>query len=393
MKINITRLKTVPKEHTSEFELCYYGQDDAEITAWANNHKLASYKSGDFTNIKIPKGTILSELFNAREKYGYLDGFSPNISKHLHIGHFSNLVLAKAFQSLGIANKNVSILGDTLTGEVSKEEALKCLLEYCQLYGLKLDEINFASEIVLGENIMADGTGEYEGTKIFDIEGDKVVGIKSSGQTSYFYQDVALAQKLNSSTLYLTGKEQTNHFGLIKKLFPNTHHIGLGLVKAEGKKMSSSVGNVIFMKDLIEQFGEEFHTPELIYNVFAGFILKSAPSVDKKINLDHIANPKNSAGLYISYTMARLHSAGMSFEIRSEIVPSFEIEMAYLKSKETLSPHFLFAEVGEVCKKVNGLYLTHIIKGNEANQGLFKPLLSDILWGCKKLGLFPVSKV
>lgn len=391
MKISINKVKTIPNSDLKG--VCVFGNPSEEIKEWISFHGLKTLPSGNYTNIEIGNKKLI-DLFEAKEPYEYLDGFSPNLNKLLHIGHWSNLVLAKAFQSMGIANKNVSILGDTLTGEVSKEEALNSLNNYCKLYGLKLDEINFASEMVLQDiSILSDGEGEYEGTKIFNIREEKVVGIKSSGQSSYFYQDVALAQKLKSSTLYLTGKEQSNHFELIKKLFPNTDHIGLGLVKAEGKKMSSSVGNVIFMKDLIEKLGEEFHTPELIYNVFAGFILKSSPSVDKKINLDHINNPKNSAGLYISYTMARLHSAGMDFEIGYEFEPSFEIELAYLKSKETLSPHFLFAEVGEVCKKVNGLYLTHVIKDNEANKQLFKPLLSDILWGCKKLGLFPISKV
>ncbi|NQY94328.1 MAG: helix-turn-helix transcriptional regulator, partial [Campylobacteraceae bacterium] len=42
----------------------------------------------------------------------------------LHIGHLSNLVLAKAFQKLGVGENFISILGDTLEGSVKKEDSL-----------------------------------------------------------------------------------------------------------------------------------------------------------------------------------------------------------------------------------------------------------------------------
>lgn len=387
MKIEITKLKKVPKQLSGEFELCVFGEPDQEILEWINHHNFHTYQSGKFTNIKITKP--VSDIFISSEPFQYMDGFSPNLNKKLHIGHFSNLVLANAFKSLGIAKENVSLLGDTLDG-FSQEEALVLLSKYCMDWGYQ-SKTYLASKVLYKGDLLKDGSGEYEGTKIFEIGDDKVVGIKSNGHTTYFYQDVAFADILNAPTIYLTGKEQINHFGILKKLHPHIHHIGLGLVKAQGKKMSSSVGNVLLIEDFIDiakpMFGDNM---ELIYNVFAGYILKAAPESDKNINLDIINNPKNSGGLYISYTMARMHSAGMKFISGP---PSNEITFACMKAKETYSPHYLYDHVMDVCKKINGLYITHIIKDNPVNQKIFQPLLADLLWGCDKLGIFYIEKV
>lgn len=387
MKINITKLKTVPKQLSTDFELCVFGEPDHEIQSWINHHNFQIYQSGKFTNIKIDKP--VADIFIISDPFTHMDGFSPNLNKKLHIGHMSNLVLANAFKSLGIAKENVSLLGDTLEG-FSQEEAMGLLSKYCLDWGYQSKKY-FASKVIYKGDLLKDGSGEYSGTKIFEIGDERIVGIKSSGHTTYFYQDIAFAEMLNSPTIYLTGKEQCNHFGILKKLYPHIHHIGLGLLKAHGKKMSSSVGNVILIEDFVEiakaMFGDN---TKLIYNVFAGYILKADPGSDKNINIDMLNNPKNSGGLYISYTMAKMNSAGMEFISGP---PSNKMEYHYLKAKETYSPHYLYDYIMDVCKKINGLYLTHIIKGNQENQKLFQPLLSDLLWGADKLGLFWVEKV
>ena len=72
---------------------------------------------------------------------------SPNLNKHLHIGHFSNFVLAKSFQTLEVSEQYISILGDTLSGDVAKEEALEKFKEYCEKFDYKVDKVFFASEM------------------------------------------------------------------------------------------------------------------------------------------------------------------------------------------------------------------------------------------------------
>ena len=108
MKLDITQLKEVPGHIKQDnFSLCVFGNPTEEISQWIHTHKLQSEFTGKYTNIIIPEEISLSEIFLPTSQFYYMDGFSPNLNKHLHIGHFSNLVFAKAFQKLKISKKPV----------------------------------------------------------------------------------------------------------------------------------------------------------------------------------------------------------------------------------------------------------------------------------------------
>lgn len=396
-KIDINKFKVAPKSLYQDFTLCIYGEIDNEMLFWAKQHGVLLNQTDKYVNFILPENFNCDDAFIQPPNFEWLDGFSPNLNKKLHIGHFSNLVLGKAFQSLGVCKNTVSIYGDTLTGDISNEDGLANLKIYQEKFKFKPSLELMASHVkLIDESILIDGTGDYNGTKIFEINDEKIVAIKSNGQTSYFYQDVALAQKLNSSTLYLTGAEQANHFKNLKELFPNIHHVSLGLVKVSGKKMGTRFGNVILIEDFIKEMNEVLNSEDenLIYNVFAGFILQSNPEVDKKINMDILNNPNNSFGLYLSYTMARLHSAGCEPLYSLEnIFHSTELNYAYFKSKTNLKPNILFSAAVELCKDISGLYGTHMIKNNPDNKHMFDKKLGDLHMCFVKLGLFPVFKI
>lgn len=389
MKIDINKIKTTPEKFG--FNFCQFGELTEEVKQWVDFWKFQTEKSGTFTNI-IVDGIDFKLIFNEPNQYDYVDGFSPNLNKHLHIGHLSNLIIANAMQKLGIGKEFIAILGDTLDGEVDKSDALSSYQKYCKDFSYKVDKIFYASDMKVKENILKDGEGDYLGSKVFDLGDEKIVGIKSSGSTSYFYQDVALAQYLNSSTLYLTGFEQDNHFKSLKKLFPSTNHIGLGLVLLNGKKMSSSEGNIILLKDFIDQLLEMFGDIKLVYNILAGQILKSAPGSSKSIDMNLISNPKLSLGLYLSYTMAHIKSCGVETKKIKNYI-SKELQFAELKSKANLSPNLLFESLVKHCKLINKLYETHYIKDNKENIELFSTLISDLELGMSKLGMFSIDKV
>jgi arginyl-tRNA synthetase len=403
MKLDINKIKIVPKNITNVFTLCVYGNledsNNSEVNDWIKFNNFSTEKNDNYVNIIIPN-VDLSTIFNSPKEFQYLDGFSPNLNKKLHIGHFSNLVLGKAFKSLGICKNIVSIYGDTLSGEVSKEDAINALHKYQELFEFIPDIEYFASEMKVNTTTLYDGLGDYSGTKVFypmSFSSGKafspIVGIKSDGSTSYFYQDVALSEKLNAPTLYLTGLEQNNHFEALKTIFPHIQHVGLGLVKLTEGKMSSRLGNVIFIEDFINNLLEIFNNDyKLIYNVFAGFILKSNTFVDKNINLELINNAKNSAGLYLSYTMARLHSAGCELKTNNKFNSKY-LEFALLRAQFELNPKILFEELVDLCKDINILYMTHHIKDNNENKIMFEEKLSDLIHGCKLLGLFIIDKV
>ena len=58
-----------------------------------------------------------------------------------------------------------------------------------------------------------------------------------------------------------------------------------------------------------------------------------------------------------------------------------------------MTPNTLFEALVSHCKYINTLYETHYIKDNETNKILFSELISDLEFGMKKLGMFPVDKV
>ncbi len=391
MKLGINKIKLIPK-NLGKFGFCVYGDLSQEILDWSGFWKLIIEPSGKFTNIYLNDETNIDDIFETPNVYEYLDGFSPNLNKDggFHLGHLSNFIIAKALQYLKISNKTIAILGDTLGGE--KEINLSKYKDYCANFGYVIDDVFFASEQKLDGNYLSDGVGDYVGTKIFDINDTKIVGLKSDGSTSYFYQDVGLASKLNAATLYITGLEQNQHFNNLKFLFPKINHIGLGLVTVDGKKMSSSEGNVHFMEDIIKLVDSKFNNLELTWNVLAGHILKyDLPSM-KDINLAQIDNVKTSQGLYLSYTMARLKSAGMVPNIINGFI-SKVLQFMLLRTKILISPKLLFTELVELSVNINKLYIDHHIKDNEENKKIFQPLLDDLNFGMNLLGMFSVDKV
>ena len=391
MRLNINKIKLVPKNLT--FGFAVYGNPTEEILEWIKYWGLKIQSTGPYNNITLPLGVNIKDLFEEPKIYKYGDFFSPNLNKELHLGHLSNLIIAKTLQCLGITQKTIAILGDTLDGLVSKDEALRAYKYYCMQYDYPIDDIYFASAQTLDPSVLKDGTGDYEGTKVFEIGDQKIVGLKSTGASTYFYQDVALATKLNSPTLYVTGLEQNGHFALLNELFPNIKHIGLGLVTVDGKKMSSSEGNVIMMAEILKQVHGKFNNDfDLTWNVLCGHILKYDLSSMKDIKMSQIDNVKTSFGLYLSYTLARIKSAGLKPQ-RIEIFNSNVLEFKLLKARTLIAPNLLFDELVEHAKLINQLYITKHIKENPQNQILFQPLLDDLMHGMKLLGMYEIEKV
>ncbi len=400
--IGINLLRPVPKKLGLGFALCHFGEASAELKQFMEKKGFSSIEGSGYTNFTPGPDVDFYSLFEPLKIFSHMDGFSPNLNKKLHVGHFSNFILAKAFQKLGVTNSTVSLLGDTLDGEVSKETALEDFHKLCAEFGYDVNKAFFASDMKYSGSLLMDGTDNYEGTKIVEVAGEKVVVVKSDGSTSYFYQDMAFAETLGQNTLYLTGYEQNNHFAALQKIYPHVEHIGLGLVKVSGGKMSGEVkdvkmssrlGNVIFLQELLDDFTEEFNgDKKLAYNVFAGLILKNKPQTDKKFTLDSIHQHENSPGLYLSYTLARLKSAGVEFQL-GERLKNHELAYSFLKSQHLLNPQILFTALCDMAMHINGLYVTHRIQGSDENKSMFAELAADLALGMEKLGMYQVDKV
>ncbi len=390
MKNDVNLLKLIPKSAGLGFGLCVFGKPSYELSSLMMECGMVEMEGGKFTNF-LPTAVVdFAKMFEPK-KFKYMDGFSPNMNKHMHVGHFSNLVLGKAFQSMGIAETTVALLGDTEDGAVGFEEANTKYLDTCNKFGYVIDGVHLASKMPVPDGLVP-GDGDYAGTQVVQIDDKLVVAVKSSGKTTYFAQDMSFASMLDSDTLYLTGYEQASHFKSLSVLYPHVSHIGLGLVKLHSGKMSTRLGNVVYMQDLMDELYEKFGDLAICYNVFAGTILKSHPTTDKVFSTDTMANPKNSPGLYISYTMARLKSAGV-VPVGGEFFQKASMKYGYAKSTSQLTTLPLFDAVVELCEEINALYIDHKIVGNADNTMMFGRLLSDLKLGMKKLGLLEVERV
>jgi hypothetical protein len=386
-----TKFKEIPKHIDKKEGLCCFNKnlDKLDKVSLLKNNFVLEEKD-DYINIYFTKKSNFN-IFKDYKNFYYMDGFSPNLNKELHIGHFSNLIIAKALQKLGIVKKTISMLGDTLEGNISNKEGFRLFKNIIKTFNYKVSRIFFASKLKY-QGKLEEGKGKYEGTKIFDTNEELIVAIKKDGTTSYTYHDIALAKKLVKDTLYLTGYEQKEHFNKIKKVFKNVHHFPLGLVKISNSKMSTREGNIILIKDILDELNKTFKNNKLSYNVFAGYILKSSPNTDKNINIKNIYNYKNSPGLYLSYTTARLLSAGCKI-LPFKITNNKLLEYYFILSKNELNPSLLFNKLIDCCKTLNTLYETIKIKGNLKNKINMSIKLTELNYYMKKIGLYLIKKV
>jgi hypothetical protein len=160
-----------------------------------------------------------------------------------------------------------------------------------------------------------------------------------------------------------------------------------------GQKMSSSLGNVLYLEDFINELLPQFNNNiQLVYNILAGQILKSKPNQIKSIDSKLILNPKQSVGLYLSYTLASVKSCGVDTN-KITNYKSQKLQVAHIKSIQNLDPSILFGELHNHAKSIMKLKEELYIKGNQENMELFSNLISDLEFGMNNLGMFSVKKV
>jgi len=153
------------------------------------------------------------------------------------------------------------------------------------------------------------------------------------------------------------------------------------------------LGNVLYLEDFINELLPQFNNNiQLVYNILAGQILKSKPNQIKSIDSKLISNPKQSLGLYLSYTLASVKSCGVDVS-KITNYKSQKLQAAHIKSIENLDPSILFGELHNHAKQIMKLKEELYIKGNQENIELFSNLLSDLEFGMNNLGMFSVNKL
>jgi hypothetical protein len=288
-----------------------------------------------------------------------VDGFSPNLNKELHLGHLRQLALANAFRYMLPHWKFVAILGASLGYHQQYKDKL---LEWLKFTGYKpeiyydvlmpqdqsivprrpgtgknsgamvwlspeLDENGRQKEVVVTRSNLVEYVCNKEprgcGHSFYMKEGQEPIVCphcdegdwfqrgKSTvqGKNNYVFADIAFAATVKPD-YYITGLEQREHFQLLGM---KDKHLPMGLVLgADGKKLKSRSGDAMTGEEGLEMVQSHFKdTPnpkELAWNCLAWNFLRVNRDQNVKFDPERWTLP-DAAGLYITYTYARLYSA------------------------------------------------------------------------------------
>ncbi|MGY3766284.1 arginine--tRNA ligase [Vagococcus vulneris] len=160
---------------------------------------------------------------------------------------------------------------------------------------------------------------------------------KSDGATLYMTRDLAAAVYRNDTydfaeSLYVVGNEQSIHFKQLKAVLKemgfdwadNIHHIPFGLITSGGKKLSTRKGNVILLKEVLneavaatkaqimEKNPDLENKDEVAHQVGVGAVvfhdLKNDRLNSFDFNLNEIIQFEGETGPYVQYTRTRCES-------------------------------------------------------------------------------------
>ena len=354
-----------------------------------HNYYFTSQKF-DWPQLPIPQPVIV-------------DAFSPNVNKHLHVGHLRNLALAKGYTQIfeGTGSRFVALLGYSLGELAGAVDALNRWLDFVGYHPEVYRDTEIAHQIKLDT---FPGELEYQGCEVWQGLKSPVVIRRSDGTTTYACHDLAFA-KLVTPTHYLTGSEQREHFenlGLGKKHLP----MGLVLDPKTGKKMKSRDGTALSANEAMQLVvGRLDTTPEpkkLAWNVLAWNFLHVGRSKDVKFNIDGWTTP-DSPGLYITYTYARLASIFKDTIPEEVVVDEKDLKLlgfcqylTYAKycSQVTmdLAPVAEFAH--DLARKVGALYHEERIDGGRLSfRWAVYQAMKTIETSMKLLGMSPLERV
>jgi arginyl-tRNA synthetase len=394
--------------------LCYHKKStDLEVIQEINRLEKANIvslsESDDYVNIEL-----LKYYFNYYEEYStIIDAFSPNRNKDLHIGHLSNLVIGNAISKL--INITPTYMLNSVP-DIKDINVFKTNLLFNQINFKPTPFVPIISEgYLLFDNIiprLIDGTDSYINTKCIVVDNEKKVCIKNNGDFTYLLEDMCLLEKVSitcsKKIIYVTGSEQASHFEFLKKysnfynLNVEIEHVKCGLISISGEKMSSRKGNVILIEDYIEHVSELFNNNHKIaWNVIAGKILESSPQTAKNIHYDTLNNPKNSTGLYLTYTLIRIKNA---FDKNNDTLPSKFKNIPLLCNTKTAILSFVIAQAGKTrqpqkllnylrntASELNSMYSNtkeySIANCTEENFDKYSQLYVDLFLGMNILGL------
>lgn len=359
-----------------------------------------------------------------------IDGFAPNLNKTLHIGHLRQLALAKSLWSmLGNKTRFVALLGASQGVYSYATQQLQEWFEFVDYKPELFYDVLMPRDAVPRHKIDDPGD-ELNGAEVWDGD-SKVVVVRSDGRPTYAFADIAFAATVKP-THYITGVEQKEHF---MSLGLRDKHLGMGLVLGEdGKKLKSRDGSEdakaqAVIEEVMANLDDSCpDKKKLAWNILAWNFLTVARGQNVKYNVKDWTNP-DSAGLYITYTYARVKKAlkpinwlhiplsslkeiaqktaedcpGMTIDESLYELSQGDAELAgfadyykyHLKrSVETLDPTHMATFAHDLARRLGKAYHAEKIQGGRYGFQFATNYANSVLGNCMKyLGMFQLEQV
>ncbi|WP_078409513.1 arginine--tRNA ligase [Priestia abyssalis] len=277
----------------------------------------------------------------------------------------------KWFAKLEKGDKEARELWDYFVRESLKEfkrmyEKLGVEFEYYLGESFYNDKMGAVVEELTEKGLLEESDGAYV-VRLDEEEIPPCMILKSDGSTIYATRDLATAlyrhDELKGDRLvYVVGAEQSLHFKQVFSVLEkmgrswarDCEHIPFGLMRLEGKKMSTRRGRVITLeevlneavdraKELIEEKNPHLQNKEEVAQAMGiGAIifgdLKHNRLNEVNFSLEEALNFEGDTGPYVQYTYARIQSIKEKSTLKSYGIENLAvISEQYLNQKETWS--------------------------------------------------------
>jgi len=268
-------------------------------------------------------------------------------------------------------------------------------------------------------------TTESEGALIVSLGDDIPPALmkKSDDSTLYLTRDIAAALYRHRNyhfdiALYVVGSPQTLHFKQVFRVleamgydwFKNCYHVPFGQIRFADRSMSTRMGNVVFLDDVLDKSVElaleivEEKNPglgnkqDVAEAVGVGAIifndLKNNRIKDITFNWDEMLNFNGETGPYLQYTYARIHSLLEKFkqtygdvEFKEDLpfgdegyricMLLSEFENTVVRAAKEFEPSVISRYLLEVASQFNNFYNSYRVISKDRSLSLTRALIAQ----------------
>ncbi|WP_067927136.1 arginine--tRNA ligase [Alicyclobacillus shizuokensis] len=267
------------------------------------------------------------------------------------------------------------------------DESLKEFRKTYDLLGVEFDHYlgesfyNDKMQAVIDElrakNLLIESQGA-EVVDLSDVDMPPCIIVKSNGTSIYATRDLAAALYRHdvlgaNHLIYVVGAEQKLHFAQLFEVLrrmgrewaANCRHVAFGLMKYNGKRLSTRRGQVVYLEDVLAQAVSEAariieeknpslpNKEQVARDVGIGAVifndLKNYRLHEVDFRFEDVLNFDGETGPYVQYTHARACSVLRKAEAESVRVPERASFTQVIESEWTLVR--LFAQANEVFER------------------------------------------